>query len=924
MRLDITHDKEVTTMSLRDTKIGTRLYLGFGIIMVILMLLTFFGLRNMKNIIGDLDQIVKVNNVLIDNAHIAGKEALIIDKALLGMVAIKDKAVRAEQKQIIDSARGKYKEAMNTVEKLDQTRKGKEIIARVKELTTRGKEINNRVMELSAAGKIDAAVSLYTVQTMPIMVKTNEGYAELAKYQKDVNGVRCGEALDAYTSARNLLIGIGLFALLFGVVTALYITRSIRRPIQKLLAATDRVALGDVDVTVEAESKDEIGVLSQSFKVMVGNIRESAAAAEKVASGDLTVEVIPKSDKDVLSMSMKNVVETLRNLIDETKALTESAAEGKLSVRGNADRFHGGYKMVVAGINDILDRVIEPLTMATRYIDLIGKGEIPEKITATYKGDFETIKQSLNHCIDGLGGLTECNEVLQRMAINDHTVKVEGSYVGIYSGMAGAVNEVRNRFWVVTETLNRISLGDLTDLEKLKAAGNGTGKRCENDRLIPAVIGMMEAIRTVISDIHLLSTSAIDGKLSVRADASKVKGDFSRIIQGINDTLDAVTNPLHMAADYIDRISKGDIPPRITDIYNGDFNEIKNNLNILISAMDEVTGLAKEIAGGNLMVEVKERSGEDELMRTLASMVAKLTEVVNDVKAAADNVASGSAQTSSSSQQMSQGATEQAASAEEVSSSMEEMVSNIRQNADNAQQTEKIALKSSQDAKEGGKAVTETVSAMKEIADKISIIEEIARQTNLLALNAAIEAARAGEHGKGFAVVASEVRKLAERSQTAAAEISKLSTSSVQVAETAGEMLTKIVPDIQRTAELVQEISAASNEQNAGAEQINKAIQQLDQVIQQNASATEQMASTSEELSSQAEQLQETIAFFKVEKRTGQEKRRSPVGMPVKMAAPSPIREPRHGYKGGNGTRKGVTLNLGTGADSMDEDFERF
>ncbi|MFP4350346.1 MAG: methyl-accepting chemotaxis protein, partial [Desulfococcaceae bacterium] len=195
----------------------------------------------------------------------------------------------------------------------------------------------------------------------------------------------------------------------------------------------------------------------------------------------------------------------------------------------------------------------------------------------------------------------------------------------------------------------------------------------------------------------------------------------------------------------------------------------------------------------------------------------------------------------------------------------EQMASNIRQNADNAAETERIALKSAEDARAGGKAVSETVTAMKEIAEKISIIEEIARQTDLLALNAAIEAARAGEHGRGFAVVASEVRKLAERSQKAAGEISKLSVSSVAVAEQAGEMLTGILPDIQRTADLVQEISAACNEQNSGADQINKAIQQLDNVIQQNASVSEEMASTSEGLASQAEQLQATIDFFKID-----------------------------------------------------------
>ncbi|GFO53082.1 chemotaxis protein [Geomonas sp. Red276] len=330
----------------------------------------------------------------------------------------------------------------------------------------------------------------------------------------------------------------------------------------------------------------------------------------------------------------------------------------------------------------------------------------------------------------------------------------------------------------------------------------------------------------------------------------------------------------------------------------------------------EIAAIADRVAEGDLTIQFASHRKEIGIYAALKEMVTRLKAVVGEVASAAENVAAGSEELSASAESMSQGATEQAAAAEEASASMEEMSSNIRQNADNALQTEKISVQSAKNAEEGSKAVERTVHAMRDIAGRINIIEEIARQTNLLALNAAIEAARAGEHGKGFAVVASEVRKLAERSQKAAAEISELSVSSVQVAETAGTLFAGMAPDIQKTAGLVQEISAASREQDAGAEQINKAMQQLDQVIQQNASAAEEMASTAEELSSQAEQLQSSISFFKIERRSGA------------ITRTTTAARVKTGAKKGAGAAKPLThaaVPTTSGAElDLDETFEKY
>ncbi len=326
----------------------------------------------------------------------------------------------------------------------------------------------------------------------------------------------------------------------------------------------------------------------------------------------------------------------------------------------------------------------------------------------------------------------------------------------------------------------------------------------------------------------------------------------------------SVLRSLNSIKSSTEQLAVGDLHRTIAVESRDEIRDLIDSLNRMIANLRATANMADAIACGDLSIEPKPLSREDSLGIALKRMTEQLRIVVSGAHAAADHVSTGSAELSTAAHELSAGASEQAASAEEVSSSMEEMAANIKQNADNAAETEKIARQSSVDAQASGEAVNRAVQAMQIIAEKIGFVQEIARQTDLLALNAAVEAARAGEHGKGFAVVASEVRKLAERSQTAAAEIGALSGQTVGAAREAGQMLAKLVPDIKRTAELVEEISAACREQDIGANQVNQAIQQLDKVIQQNAGAAEEMSATSEGLSGQAEQLQHSIAFFRL------------------------------------------------------------
>ena len=429
----------------------------------------------------------------------------------------------------------------------------------------------------------------------------------------------------------------------------------------------------------------------------------------------------------------------------------------------------------------------------------------------------------------------------------------------------------------------------------------------QNEAAAQAMLSSKPLYDDMSADLLKLVNLNVDGGKAASVEGDKVFSEartmfialvVAGLVIGVGAALwisRTVTLGLRKVSTAIEAVAIGDLDQDIKVTTNDEIKDLVDTVDRMTANLRATAAMADEIAQGDLTVQPKPLSDKDTLGLSLQSMVERLRGVVADALSAADNVSSGSQELSATSEQMSQGATEQAAAAEQASASMEEMAANIKQNADNAAQTEKISRQSSRDAEASGEAVNRAVDAMRTIADKIGIVQEIARQTDLLALNAAVEAARAGEHGKGFAVVASEVRKLAERSQTAAAEISAVSGDTVKAAQEAGEMLQRLVPDIRKTAELVSEISAACREQDVGASQINEAIQQFDKVTQQNAGASEEMSATSEELAAQAEELQASIAFFRTDSaggRSGRAPARAPARASTFKSPPKPAARP--------------------------------
>lgn len=750
------------------------------------------------------------------------------------------------------------------------------------------------------------------------------------------------------------IIGVNVgFLAVFILITFLLgkrIARGISGPINRITAAADSIAAGNLNVDIRISSRDEIGMLAAAFqkiisslnllKTDVGMLVGEAAKGELDTRADIsrhngdyrviiegvnqTLDTIKapldaasgyldkladgeKQEKientysgyyAVFIDNLNRVRESVNILENEASRLADAGQKGDLDVRGDESRLKGSYARIIHGVNQTFDSIKEPLDVASRFIGSLADGQILPPIENVYtgyysalvdhlndvrtslqflldetsrltqagmrgdltvrgdadalKGGYAEIVRGINQTLDSITvPIEEAKTVLARMAVNDYTASISGSYKGVLAELTGDINEVLQTLKRLQTLFLNVSKGDFSLYETYRAIG----KRCGNDVLVPAAISMMQTIQELIAQSGRLADAALDGDLHVRGDADRFEGGYRQIIEGMNRTMEVVEAPIEESSRILQELAQGNLTAAMTGEYKGEYNKIKTALNQTAESFNGLLG---------------------------------------GIRIASGQVAAGSRQVSDASQSLSQGAAEQASSVEELTSSITRIAAQTRQNAANATQASELSAAVETQAAQGNEKMAQMLRSMQEIDESsasisriIKTIDDIAFQTNILALNAAVEAARAGQYGKGFAVVAEEVRNLAGKSAGAAKDTTALiegSFSKVQAgtrtANETADMLRKIAQSARQSAALVSGIATASNEQATAIAQIDQGVTQVSNVVQTNSATAEESAASSEELSGQADMLMEAVAKFRLKS--------GPSGSPEKGAENPP------------------------------------
>jgi len=736
--------------------------------------------------------------------------------------------------------------------------------------------------------------------------------------------------------------------------------RNMIRMLKSRAEVAEEIGKGNCEVEVQALSKED--ALGNAMISLTGSLRTKSRAAEQIANGNLTVDVTPASDRDVLGHAMVRVKESVSAMVADANMLAKAATEGKLDTRADATKHQGDFRKIIEGVNSTVATLVghlDSMSMPAMVIDKnftiqymnetgckVG-GRTKQQLIGTkcydyFKtGDCHTAKCVCARAMqDGRPASSETDAhpaglnleiAYSGVPIKDDQGQIIGAFEVVsdqtavkQAGRLAQKNADYMKVEVVklTENLGRMAKGDLDFTLGAEKGDTDTVELERNFQTIAdAVNHSVTSVKALAADANMLSTAAVDGKLATRADLAKHQGEFRRIVEGVNGTLDAVVEPINELAVVVERLAASDLKARMTGSYKGDFAKMKNGLNgaldNLAAALAEITRVLEGLAGRDLTsrVEIEVQGDYVPIKNALNAAVENLDSSLAKVAVGAEQVTAAASQISSGSQSLAQGASEQASSLEEVSSSLQEMSSMTKQNAGNATEAKSLTDGTRTSVDKGvdsmhrlSQAIDKIKASSDATAKIVKTIDEIAFQTNLLALNAAVEAARAGDAGKGFAVVAEEVRNLAMRSAEAAKNTANMIEDSVKNADSGVTLNQEVLKNLEginiqvkKVGEVMAEIAAASDQQSQGVDQINTAVEQMNQVTQQTAANAEESASAAEELSSQSAEMKSMVASFQLSS-AAPTTQRGYRRVAHSIAAPTPgVRPPQKKAGPGNG-----------------------
>ncbi len=926
---------------MNNMTLGKKISLAFGLVIVLTAILSWVSYSKLTTTAHIYNEITE-NRLpsIIELSSVESDIRMMMNLERYAMNRRVSYDVREEQFKKMEDLWKAVEEASKKFEALPATKEEEKIWGETKSAIQEWYAEHNKIVDklkernrltASGIGGDDKAIADLDQSAFEHSMKATSHFDDLSTHLVEVIDLNIKIAADSdieadktRNSAKSFIIFFSLFIVILSIFVAFFISKNINNIVKSMIGETDALVTAAVDGKLATRGNVEstnfefqpiVLGFNKVLDAVIGPLNVAADYVDKISRGNIPAKITDtyNGDFNTIKNNLNTCIDAVNSMTGDAAMLSKAAVEGKLATRADASKHQGDFRKIVQGVNETLDSVIGPLNVAANYVDRISNGDIPAKITDNYNGDFNTIKNNLNKCIDAVNSLVADANILSKAAIEGKlatradATKHQGDFRKIVQGVNETLDAVIGPLNVAAGYVDRISNGDIPT--KITDSYNGDFNTIKNN-----LNKCVDAVNSMVGDAAMLSKAAVEGKLATRADASKHQGDFRKIVQGVNDTLDSVIGPLNVAAGYVDRISNGDIPTKITDNYNGDFNTIKNNLNKCIDAVNSLVAdantLSQAAIDGRLATraDASKHQGDfrkivqgvndtldaviepiNEAKRILQNLshkdFSKLMEgtykgdhavikesmnetidsinyVLQEVLQSTDQVVSGADQVAGASQALSSGASEQASSVEELSASMQELSSQTKLNAENAVQASKLAVATKDTAEHGNSQMRDMIRAMEEINEAsqeitkvVKMIDDIAFQTNLLALNAAVEAARAGVHGKGFAVVANEVRNLAQRSAKATKDTTELVEKTVKRVEKGSKIAEetgRILADIVGNVTKVTDfVEEISSASNEQATGINQASAGLGQVSQ----VTQQVAANSEESAAASEEL---------------------------------------------------------------------